>query len=122
MSYLTDIYHATNFEAGHERGCSFGAGADCDCSERDKPTPSQVVVLISHWRGDPHGEIDPACYRKCWPIEDIQEAQARARELSDDPRASLIGFRLRHMDRPDARALWQARDWRCGDQAGVGDF
>lgn len=28
---LVDHYHATNLAHGHERGCGYGAGADCTC-------------------------------------------------------------------------------------------
>ena len=98
MSYLTDIYQATNFEAGHERGCSFGAGADCDCSER------QVIVLSERQAWAPGGEL----YRRQWIPELIDEAKATARTLQDrNPRAT---YRLRHMTQREATALENETD------------
>lgn len=31
-NWLVNHYYAVNREAGHERSCGYGAGADCDCS------------------------------------------------------------------------------------------
>lgn len=32
---LTESYHAANEVTGHDRGCAYGAGADCYCSRSD---------------------------------------------------------------------------------------
>ena len=101
MSYLTDIYHATNFEAGHDPCCSFGAGADCDCSERR-------VVMLTMRHDCPHDTVGEI-YCDHWPEEFLDEAKADARKRQDQP-GTIYKYRLRHIKEAHAQGWREQRD------------
>lgn len=47
---LVNYYHAVNFESGHERGCGYGAGADCSCRRGEfKGFVIRIEIPVHGW-------------------------------------------------------------------------
>ncbi len=71
---LVNHYHAVNHEAGHARGCGWGAGADCSCAKH-QVTYYFVTALV--------GTVEPKVF-----ILDYTENKERAQKYA---RASVKG-------------------------------